>query len=378
MPTYIDYLTKHFMKLTNLYFRLFTIKKTFRHLIILLLILIVGYADYITPKEMNFRLFYIIPLFLSSWESKNIIPSLFFSFICTLINFYTEFLVGNIYLHGFFLIWEFLIVWGFFILFVVTVAAVKRNDLLLLAKNEELRKANEIKEDLMRIASHDLKNPLQNIMSISGLIKDAGGDVGSETEKYINAIHDSSKRMINLIDEYLVANRAGNSSTVPTLKSVAVNSLLIQLIQQYKINADRKNIKIHFTPTDEKYFIEADEMHAYQVLDNVLSNAIKYSPKGKNIWMTSDCGNVLSSASDGKYIVINIRDEGPGFTEDDKIKMFGKSTRLSALPTDNENSTGNGLYISKKIVESMNGKIWCESSYGSGASFYVAFRKSFS
>jgi signal transduction histidine kinase len=69
-----------------------------------------------------------------------------------------------------------------------------------------------------------------------------------------------------------------------------------------------------------------------------------------------------------------VRDEGPGLTEEDKKKLFGKYQRLSAMPTGNESSTGLGLSIVKKFVDVMNGEIWCESEHGKGASFFVRFK----
>ena len=76
---------------------------------------------------------------------------------------------------------------------------------------------------------------------------------------------------------------------------------------------------------------------------------------------------------DGEKITFSIKDEGPGLTEDDKLKLFGKFNRLSAQPTGDENSTGLGLSIAKKLTEAMNGKIRCESEAGQGAEFIVEF-----
>ena len=100
-----------------------------------------------------------------------------------------------------------------------------------------------------------------------------------------------------------------------------------------------------------------------QVLDNLVSNAVKYSPPNKNIW--------VDIQETTENVRIAIRDEGPGLSDDDKSKLFGKFARLSAQPTGGEHSTGLGLSIVKKMIEAMNGKVWCESELGHGATFFV-------
>jgi signal transduction histidine kinase len=121
------------------------------------------------------------------------------------------------------------------------------------------------------------------------------------------------------------------------------------------------------------------------VIDNLLSNAVKYSPHGKNIWVKvqaySDLPdaerspNIYSATDAANWLSISIRDEGPGFTEEDKQRVFGKFARLSAQPTGGENSTGLGLSIVKRYVEGMHGEIWFHSEFGKGATFYVALLK---
>jgi len=102
-----------------------------------------------------------------------------------------------------------------------------------------------------------------------------------------------------------------------------------------------------------------------QILDNLISNAVKFSPPGRKVYL-----NILPKNDN---INFSIKDEGPGLTEDDKLNLFGKFKRLSAQPTGDENSTGLGLSIAKKLTEAMNGKIWCESEAGKGAEFIVEF-----
>ena len=113
--------------------------------------------------------------------------------------------------------------------------------------------------------------------------------------------------------------------------------------------------------------MRADANYIDQVIENLLSNAIKFSPSNKNIY-------IHVSVTDTNALC-EIRDEGPGLSEDDKKKLFSKYQKLSAKPTGNETSTGLGLSIVKKFVEAMNGEIWCESEIEKGASFFVKFER---
>ena len=100
-----------------------------------------------------------------------------------------------------------------------------------------------------------------------------------------------------------------------------------------------------------------------QVLENLVSNAVKYSPVGKNIF--------VRLKKEAGAVRLEVQDEGPGLSAEDQKKLFGKFARLSAKPTGGEHSTGLGLSIVKKMVEAMNGKVWCESELGKGATFIV-------
>jgi signal transduction histidine kinase len=104
---------------------------------------------------------------------------------------------------------------------------------------------------------------------------------------------------------------------------------------------------------------------AYQILDNLISNAVKYSPRHQSIYITLQM--------EAGFIRCAIKDEGPGLSQTDQEKLFGKFTRLTSRPTNGEHSTGLGLFIVKKLVEIINAQVWCESKLGQGATFIVRF-----
>jgi signal transduction histidine kinase len=148
------------------------------------------------------------------------------------------------------------------------------------------------------------------------------------------------------------------------LEKVDLSVVLKNILDMYENAANKKMIKIDRL-IEVAVNVNADKNYVDRVLENLISNAIKFSPFEKNIFITL--------SKENGYAICQIRDEGPGLTENDKKNLFGKYQKLSAKPTDNESSTGLGLSIVKKFVDAMNAEIFCESEEGKGASFFLKF-----
>jgi signal transduction histidine kinase len=136
-----------------------------------------------------------------------------------------------------------------------------------------------------------------------------------------------------------------------------------QTVEGYRQRARAKRIELHFEENNRPSMVAADTTQLVQIMDNLVSNAVKYSPSGKNIYV-----RVYQVDS---RVRAEIKDEGPGISAEDQKRLFGKFARLSARPTAGEHSTGLGLAIVKRLVESMKGEVWCESHPGDGAAFIV-------
>lgn len=230
--------------------------------------------------------------------------------------------------------------------------------------NERLKAANQEKNEFLGIAAHDLKNPLSGIKMLSKILQEQSevltpDDIRDMTGEILL----SSARMFDLITTLLDVNALETGGIVLKPSHFDVDELLIAVGVAYEEAAHQKSITLVHTPCPEPLVVYTDMTAARQVLDNLISNAVKYSPHGKNVHLMA---YALSDMA-----VISIRDEGPGLTEDDKQKLFGKFTRLSARPTGGEHSTGLGLSIVKTLVERMGGSVRCESEYGHGATFVV-------
>jgi signal transduction histidine kinase len=161
---------------------------------------------------------------------------------------------------------------------------------------------------------------------------------------------------VNAIDSGKINFNLDNYDLVPIIQS---------LLLYYKKATTKKNITIHFETSNSYHSAFVDENIARQILDNLISNAIKYSPLEKDIYIR------LIDTKDA--IRCEIKDNGPGLSQDDLSKLFSKFARLKPQPTAGEHSTGLGLFIVKKLVQKMYGKVWCESELGKGSKFVVEF-----
>lgn len=239
-------------------------------------------------------------------------------------------------------------------------------------QNQELILLNQDKNEFLAIAAHDLKNPLSGILGLSENIVDSKGEMPSEDIlEYTQMIKDSAERMFLLITNLLDVNSLESGKITVHLKPVDILDILKKNLNNYQDRAKNKQLTLHLIANEDNVYIAyADKELVHQILDNLISNAIKYSPANanKNIYMRiSEQHNMIRC---------EIQDEGQGLTPQDQKKLFSKFQRLSAKPTGGEHSTGLGLFIVKKLIEAQHGRVWCESDIGKGAMFIVEFPQS--
>lgn len=231
-------------------------------------------------------------------------------------------------------------------------------------KNQQLKEMDLEKNEFLGIVSHDLKNPLFGIKGLAQILeKEYKTLTPEEIQDFSTDSRTSADRMFELISNLLDINAIEQNGVRMEIQPFPVVPITEHAFNRFKQRADSKNITLEFLPETTAEAL-ADRSSTLQVLDNVISNAVKYSPFNKTV-------RVRVREYEGKTICVEVTDEGPGLTEDDKKKLFGKFARLSAQPTGGEHSTGLGLSIVKKLVEAMNGKIWCESELGNGATFII-------
>jgi len=231
---------------------------------------------------------------------------------------------------------------------------------------EKLKLTLDSKREILAIIAHDIKNPLMGIGGSAEMILEKTDD--PEIKKFANIIISSSSRIKNQIVELIESEKSKESIEKLTINKIDLFQIINSSIIYFQRIADKKGQRISLDYNPEiKYEIMIDKNKIMEVFENLLSNAIKYSSLNTNIQVTLD-GNK-------DEVFFSIQDNGPGFSDDDKQKMYGKLQRLSALPTGGEESSGLGLYIVKKFIDMHEGKITLESELGKGSKFTVLLKR---
>ncbi len=246
----------------------------------------------------------------------------------------------------------------------------------LLDKSIALEHLNRDKDEFIGIAVHGLKNPLSLIIMAASMLRmNSERMPKDELNKNLEWIEASAWRMEDLVLKLLQSNsiESGGVEFVPEV--IAIEPLLSPIVQEYGRRALAKGIRLVTEGVESSACIIADATMAHDILDNLVSNAVKFSPSDTTISVRVLPGTELSTHTNSRLrmpmLRIAVQDEGPGLTEADQQRLFGKFERLSAKPTGGEHSTGLGLSIVKKLTEMMGGRIWCESAPGKGATFFV-------
>ncbi len=226
--------------------------------------------------------------------------------------------------------------------------------------NEHLEYLNDEKNNLIGIVAHDLKSPLSQIIGFAGIMKE--DPEVKEHKKFVEMIHKAAWNIVSMIDKFLDINRIESGNFKLEMENLDMSQIVNEVTDQFCNKADEKQIKIHKNISDQ-VLVETDKEVTKHILDNLISNALKFSDKGSNVYVG------LSLKND--RAIMHVKDEGPGLSPEDQKKLFKKFQKLSARPTGNESSSGLGLSIVKRFVDALGGDIKVESELGKGANFIV-------
>ncbi|MEO0288154.1 MAG: hybrid sensor histidine kinase/response regulator [candidate division WOR-3 bacterium] len=236
----------------------------------------------------------------------------------------------------------------------------------LIKTNIKLETINEQKNILLGTVAHDLRNPLNCIINFSKFLLE-NFNCPTEQKEMINEIHTASSFMASLVNGLLDFSSIESGKIELKLEKKDLFELVSHSIKILKNIADKKEIKISVSKTEEHFYSSIDMYRMVSVIENLLSNAIKYTPKGGQIF--------ISLYSKDSYNFIEIKDTGTGIDKDDLEKIFDKFQTAKSKPTDGEKSTGLGLYIVKKIVTSHKGDIQIESQKNKGTLVRIGLKK---
>jgi signal transduction histidine kinase len=225
----------------------------------------------------------------------------------------------------------------------------------------KLEQLIEEKDNIIQIMVHDLRNPLANINMLTDLVKNEK-DI-DQKEKYYVMLKRSSEGALELVSKILEADMLEQQHVMPNLQDLSVNEVLSHTVSTMQLVGERKSIKLNWKNTAKQDNVLADPAYLKPIFDNLISNAIKFSPKDTTI--------TVRSFNNNGHIQVNVEDLGQGILETEVNLLFQKFSKLSARPTSGESSSGLGLSLVKKYVEQIHGKVWYEPNKPNGSKFIV-------
>jgi signal transduction histidine kinase len=234
-------------------------------------------------------------------------------------------------------------------------------------QNEKLSELNYEKNSLISIVSHDLSTPFAAIKMWLNILDDDTGNLTNEQIKAVERIRQSAGKGEILIRSILDVEKAETNQHKVQLENFDLKVFVESIVGDFQPAASGKNIQLHFETADKHVYLVSDKQLVSRICENLFSNAIKYSPPGKNVWIS------LADANDA--VNIKVKDEGVGINQDELPNLFSKYSKISSSPTAGEASTGLGLSIVKRIVQELNGSVFCESEPGKGSLFTVVLKK---
>lgn len=240
---------------------------------------------------------------------------------------------------------------------------IKQKNEQLVSRNARLIAMNEEKNNLVRILAHDLRSPLSQIMMIADVLEKSVKELSDTNKELLDQVGGNARRLNEMVAKILDLDSIEEDHLKIMRERVDVREVLMEVVKRFKTAAGKKGIEIRLSGCKQNYLIWTDHLLLTLIIENLVSNAVKFSRPHSLIKLVSDC------AYDS--VTFEVHDSGPGLTEEDQKQLFGRFKKLSAKPTGGESSTGLGLSIVKKYVDDLEGEVWAESKLGKGSTFFV-------
>ncbi len=326
----------------------------------------ISLLDYVTGSELSFSIFYLIPiaiLAVSRNSSKRQI--IIISFIAAAFWYVVD-LSTNEYSHPLYPFWNAHVRLFIFISVGILVFNFREKYDQLNHANEKLNYLNDEKTKFIGMAAHDIRNPVSAIYSFSDLLlNDSKSTINEEEREIIGLVKSLSNSILKLINQLLDVSIIESGNIELNFMNQDYNTFVARQVHINQLLASKKQISIDLNFNGSKLLADFDDHHLSQVLNNLLTNAIKYSERESHI-------KVNVSEVDG-MILTEVIDTGKGIPDDEQIQLFNYFQKTSTRPTEGESSTGLGLAIVKKIVTACNGAVDVKSTLNEGSNFYFTF-----
>ncbi len=250
--------------------------------------------------------------------------------------------------------------------------------------NSKLEKLERLKSEFISIVSHELRTPLTAIKNSLDIL--SGGQCGNINEsgqKFLSMAQRNVQRLAGIINDLLDLSKIEAGKMDYHFTDMNIHSVIDYVKSSLSIVAKEKGLNLIAEETANLPDICADSQRLEQVLTNLISNAIKFTPEGKNIIIRShladaaqldapDCFKDDIKKLHGKYIVVCVEDQGIGIAEKDLLRAFDKFAQIENSLSRKVGGSGLGLPIAKQLLEAHNGAIWCDSELNKGSRFYFA------
>lgn len=231
----------------------------------------------------------------------------------------------------------------------------------LTAQNKIQEQLNHEKKQLIMLVGHDLKGPFNRIFALTQLLE-MTGTFTDEQKEYIHKMYSIVGDGLNMVRNIVDVRKIEEKGLDPYPEKLNLPAVILPIIKQYNVLADKKKIKIDYK-TPDKVDMITDKNYICRVMENLLSNALKFSEPGKEVAVTITTNN--------GQVEIAVADQGPGLSPEDLSKLYQKFTKLTPRPTGGESSQGLGLSIVKMLSNCMGGDVQCESKLAVGSTFTV-------
>lgn len=230
-----------------------------------------------------------------------------------------------------------------------------------------LKRLDELRKEFVFIAAHELKSPVAAIKGFASLLLDNINSMGEKEIHYASRIKQSSDRLVKLVNDILVVARSEAGRIKVELSACNPEEIINNIINEAKPLADQKIISLSYNPPEIPTKIMADVLRLGEVMMNFVSNAIKYN--NINGWVK------IYHEDRGEELITHVQDNGFGIPEAEQKKLFEKFFRSEMDKTRTIEGTGLGLFITKELIEKMNGKVWFKSKEGEGTTFSFSLKK---
>lgn len=231
--------------------------------------------------------------------------------------------------------------------------------------NDHLGRLNEEKNEILALASHDMRTPLSGIVGLSDILLDSPSLSEDEKQDFLKNIRTSAEDLCDMINDLLDIYRVESADQEARVVETNLQQMIELVQQDHSLAARAKEVTLVINQLGEDRLVRLDQPLFLRVVNNLVANAIRFTPAGRKVTISL---GLLPNA-----IGLEVADEGPGISDEDRQNILSGKARLRVRPTSRTGSAGVGLLIVKRILDKRNGVLQCEAEAGKGSAFSVQF-----